>query len=116
MVIFSMEGMFDQNGLEICCFSPYFEHPPILYDNFLEKMKSRCPERREKREMKSQGLAGHPVLETILRSDHFGMYKLWEEHPARVQAVLKSHRPSQKKDHSRGPSAVEEEDAKTNGR
>ena len=51
---FTTEGIFDQKGLEICFFHSNFE-PLHCIRQFIGKMKSGCPERRERTELKISG-------------------------------------------------------------
>ena len=50
-------GIFDQKGLDICC----FESLTTFIRQIKRKMKSECPERREKRGLEIPGAMGEPA-------------------------------------------------------
>ena len=61
VISFTPEGIVDQNGLEICCFSPLYRASHFIRQK-KRKLKSCCQERRDKREIdisRSPGPAGH---------------------------------------------------------
>ena len=58
---FHNKGIFDQKGSKFVVFQPNFESSFHLKRQIVCQMNSRCPERREKREVEISGAQGEPA-------------------------------------------------------